>query len=267
MQSSHATTTALQHLPDSLSSLPSSDRGPVAPLAIRTFSLDSTGNRTIASNPNAGPIASASWSSRPGPSVSAQSSQPSSAFSVWPNGLRLQLPKSIEVINESRRVVGAKKFGEHRQRLARTSKPPKQTETRHSRPNISVRAIQQLRRRLENVFQTLNVPPGSRNTIDDDLRTDIVDWVSKLDSLSDQLLSSPPAFSKKELDGVISDLVPLLVTLNRLLEESQERSRSAFYEASVSGIDQTFSKLRGLSTHCEKEIEEFEDEREDWNER
>lgn len=119
-------------------------------------------------------------------------------------------------------------------------------------------------RQLENIFKTLNVPEIDRMTTNDDLQTDIVAWVSKLEHLLEDLHVSPPNFDKQERNIIIGELSQLLVTLNRLIEDSQVGNRGVFYNACGSRIDHVFMQLRSLSTFCEKEIEEFEDERNDW---
>jgi hypothetical protein len=121
-----------------------------------------------------------------------------------------------------------------------------------------------LSRQLENIFQALNVPEMDRMTTNQDLQTDIVAWVSRLGDLSGQLHVSPPVFGKQERSILIGELSKLLVSLNRLIENSEGGIRGVFYNASGSQIDRVFAQLRSLSTFCEKEIEEFEDERDDW---
>jgi hypothetical protein len=88
--------------------------------------------------------------------------------------------------------------------------------------------------------------------------------VFSLGTVLEELQASPPVFDKQELNMIVSQLAQLLVKMNLLLEQSEALNRGVFYDASGSHIDRVFTKLRSLSTVCEKEIEEFEDEREDW---
>ncbi|KAJ5153032.1 uncharacterized protein N7482_009510 [Penicillium canariense] len=183
---------------------------------------------------------------------------------AWPSGQPLQLPSSIRVINEARQVVGQKEFEEHQRKLNVVSSAHQQRGPQPNPPEEGIPTVQKLSRQIENIFQTLDVPTSARVTTNSDLQTDIVAWVFGLDDLSEQLQVSPAVFGKHEKSAVIRDISKLLVTLNRLLEESKPENQGVFYDASKSRVDQVFARLRGLSTLCEKEIEEFEDERDDW---
>lgn len=176
-----------------------------------------------------------------------------------------KLPENIQAINESRRVVGKKEFEERQRQLGLIPSDRQQPIRQVSPLRKGNPAVDKLSRQLENIFQTLNVPEIDRMTTNHDMRTDIVAWVSRFGDLSEQLYFSPPVFDKKERSAMIGDLSKLLVTLNRLIENSEGGIRGVFYDASGSQIDRVFAKLRSSSTFCEKEIEEFEDEREDWN--
>ena len=101
-------------------------------------------------------------------------------------------------------------------------------------------------------------------TTNDDLWHDITDWITELHGFAEELCSSPPVFEKQQMNDMINKSVKLLVALNRLIEKAEDEAKDVFYTVSGTRVDSVFAKLRGLSTHCEKEIEEFEDEREDW---
>lgn len=174
-----------------------------------------------------------------------------------PSEYQSRLPKSIQLINEARQVIGTGEFEKRRKQYAiAPTNPP-------SIPSVQTpqSKLQQLNRRLERVFLKLADPRWSRSAKNDEMQTYITHWVRDLDSVSDQLLL--PTLCKQDKSCSISELANLLVCLNRALEEA-EASKGVFYEYTGSNIDRAFSKLRVLSTHCEKEIEEFEDEREEW---
>ncbi|KAJ5377687.1 uncharacterized protein N7496_005096 [Penicillium cataractarum] len=183
---------------------------------------------------------------------------------IWRSGQYLKLPENIQAINESRRVVGQKQFEERKRQLPFVSSDRQLPSPRASPPRNGIITVDKLSLQIENIFQTLNVPEMDRMTTNYDLQTDIVAWVTRLGDLSEQLHISPPVLDKQERSTMIGELSKLLVTLNRLIEDSQSRNRRVFYDASETRIDHVFTQLRSVSTFCEKEIEEFEDEREDW---
>lgn len=180
--------------------------------------------------------------------------------SQWPPGLHIRLPQNIQVLNQSRQAIGEKEFLARQKILgADSAKPPIKNLAQYG----SVKTVQNLSRVLEGIFNTLNTSPSARLTTNEQLWHDIVDWVDKLDTLSNTL-SSRSELEKEERNRTISEMVKLLVTLNQLNERTKSENKSIFYEASSMKIDCVFIKLKRLSTHCAKEIEEFEDEREDW---
>ncbi|OOQ82022.1 hypothetical protein PEBR_40665 [Penicillium brasilianum] len=181
------------------------------------------------------------------------------------SGQYLKLPENIQSINESRRVVGEKQLEERKRQLAFVSLDRQLPVPQTSPPKSGTAAVDRLNRRIEDIFQTLAVPEIDRMTTNKDLQTDIVAWVSRLGDLSEQLHLSPPAFDKQARSTIIGELSELFITLNRLIEDSQGGVRGVFYDASGTRIDRVFAQVRSLSTFCEKEIEEFEDERQDWN--
>ncbi|CEJ56969.1 hypothetical protein PMG11_05680 [Penicillium brasilianum] len=184
------------------------------------------------------------------------------------SGQYLKLPENIQSINESRRVVGEKQLEERKRQLAFVSLHRQLPVPQTSPPKSGTAAVDRLNRQIEDIFQTLTVPEIDRMTTNKDLQTDIVAWVSGLGDMSEQLHLSPPVFEfdKQARSTMIRELSELLITLNRLIEDSQGGVRGVFYDASGTRIDHVFAQVRSLSTFCEKEIEEFEDERKDWNE-
>lgn len=180
------------------------------------------------------------------------------------SGQYLKLPENLQSINESRRVVGEKQLEERKRQLAFVSLDRQLPVPQTSPPKGGTAAVDRLNRQIEDIFQTLTVPEIDRMTTNQDLQTDIVAWVSRLGDLSEQLHLSPPIFDKQTKSTTIGELSELFITLNRLIEDSQGGVRGVFYDASGTRIDRVFAQVRSLSTFCEKEIEEFEDEREDW---
>jgi hypothetical protein len=160
--------------------------------------------------------------------------------------------------------MGQKEFEERQRELGFVPSNRQLPIPQASPPSKGVSVVDKLNRQIENIFQTLNAPEIDRITTNHDLQTDIVAWVSRLGDMSEQLHVSPPVFGKQERSTRIGELSKLLVTLNRLIEDSKGGIQGVFYDASGSRINQVFAKLRSLSTFCEKEIEEFEDERDDW---
>jgi hypothetical protein len=191
---------------------------------------------------------------------------PSPAPSVWPDEQFFHLPERIQTVNEARKIIGAKELEARRRQLdAKSSASAQQQHKRqHLTASKSVDSIQQLSHQIEHIFQTLQVPVASRIVTNNGEQTDIVAWVFSLGTVLEELQASPPVFDKQELNMIVSQLAQLLVKMNLLLEQSEALNRGVFYDASGSHIDRVFTKLRSLSTVCEKEIEEFEDEREDW---
>lgn len=183
--------------------------------------------------------------------------------SQWPPGLHIRLPQNIEVLNQSRQVTGEKEFKARQKALGADPEiPPRTKSTQYG----SVKTVQNLSRVLAGIFSTLSTSQTARLTTNEELWHDIVDWVDRLDTLSNKL-SSRSELAKDERNQTISETVKLLVTLNQLNERARLENRGIFYEASSMKIDCVFIKLKRLSTHCAKEIEEFEDEREDWKAR
>lgn len=184
---------------------------------------------------------------------------------IWQSGQYFELPESIQAINESLWIVGKKEFEERQRQLASVQMDHRLPVPHASPPSRGAPAVDKMSCQLENIFKTLNVPEIDRMTTNDDLQTDIVAWVSKLEDLSEGLHVSPPIVDKQERNTIIGELSQLLVTLNRVIEDTQGGNRGVFYDGCGSRIDRVFMQLRTLSTFCEKEIEEFEHEREEWN--
>ena len=139
-----------------------------------------------------------------------------------------KLPENIQAINESRRVVGKKEFEERQRQLGFVSSNHQSPIRQASPPSKGNPAVDKLSRQLENIFQTLN--------------------------LSGQLHVSPPVFDKKERSTMLGELSKLLVTLNRLIEDSEGGIRGVFYDASGSRIDQVFAKLKSLSSFVRRRL-------------
>lgn len=212
--------------------------------------------------PNFPPRALVALPSRP--AEESQKAQPSlSARTLWPKHQYLQLPENIQLINEYRQIVGEKELKQRQQLTAVPSDHdlpiPSVTSQKKGIP-----AVNKLSRQLENIFQTLKVPMADRMTTNQDLSSDIVAWVFSLEDLADQLHASPRVFDTEEKSEILGEVSELLVTLNRLIIHSERENQMLFYDACGPRIDYVFSQLKKLSTFCEKEIENFEDDRAYW---
>ncbi len=194
-----------------------------------------------------------------------QKAEPSSsARTLFPKHQYLQLPENIQLINEYRQIVGEKELKQRQQQLTAVPSgrdlpiPPVTSQKK------GVPAVNKLSRQLENIFQTLKVPKIDRMTTNQDLSSDIVAWVFSLEDLADKLHASPPVFDKEEKSEILWEVSELLVTLNHLIIHSERENQMVFYDACGPRVDHVFSQLRKLSTFCEKEIENFEDDRAYW---
>ncbi|KAJ5162284.1 hypothetical protein N7492_007676 [Penicillium capsulatum] len=183
--------------------------------------------------------------------------------STWSAEFQLRLPKSIQVINESRQIIGTKEFEEKRNKWAVVSMRPHRDAPAGTAPTRVPRPdLHGLNRRLERMFLNMDSLTYSGLTTSDEVKAYIIYWVHDLDTFSNELQS--PTLSVQDQKDMIRGLVNLLVSLNRKLEEAETTSQGIFYKHASSDIDLTFNKLRCFSTLCGKEIEEFEDEREEW---
>jgi hypothetical protein len=246
-------------------------RGTALPMKEDLPTLRPAGNPSTKSIFNANFVASnvlpSSSTAVPRPNSSYNPNRPPTLFSSSEE-LYHQLPERIEVINESRQVVGAKEFTEYRRR--NKNAPPILTPPGpqpHPSENSTCLSLSQEipdhNSRLEEIFQTLN--SLSPEMLDErQIEIEISTWIKELRFYVNHLSASSPLSDKSGRKEIVTELVRLLINLNALLEECDDNAKGFFYHASRQRIDQVFGQLGGLSTHCEKEIEEFMDEREDW---
>lgn len=99
----------------------------------------------------------------------------------------------------------------------------------------------------------------------DEKKRDVITWVHELDHFLDACGFSSDGQNPSHMSS--SDLVDLLICLNEWIESSSGALRSIFYQAAEqAGLDRVFEKLQRISksVRCAKEIEEYEDVREEW---
>lgn len=187
-----------------------------------------------------------------------------------------QLPQDVRAINEQRQLVGSREFQKFQakyQLRVQPSKPSFLKRTAHSIPD--------LREGIDFVFRPVySSTNGMKLSSAEERKREVIKWIEALDSIvetafpASETASSPSSgpHLSKPLDGQLhsstaNELVDLLATLNRALEQSEPVVRRNFYHASqLAHLDQVFDRLQRVSksVRCRKEIEEFEDMREEW---
>lgn len=202
---------------------------------------------------------SSTSSPEPGPSTSLSRTRErrSQAAPDLPKRQSHGVPRMIEVINESRQVVGSKEFGTYRQHNPLLPMFPQGILNHQNTSKANIQTIQQLRRDLEEIFKSFR--PDSNTCTKNDRPSTIASWVAELNKLPDQTQRSFILLSKQEKSLLLSELVDFLATLNILIGSAEGTNKRLFYRASQPGLSQSLSFLTGLSVRCQKEIEEFRD--------
>lgn len=179
-----------------------------------------------------------------------------------------KLPVAIALLNERRQATGSKEFKEYQKKY----QPPKPV-AKPSFLDVEVPTIRQLHESLDYIFRPF-AGTGARqaNVHRDERKKEIVRWIQGLDHLLDSWISEPrssPSGSNEAEQTKRHEIVELLVRLNGSMEDSDERIKSVFYQGTEqAGIGEVLDKLQTVSRSVRvvKEVEEFQDVREEWKE-
>jgi hypothetical protein len=179
-----------------------------------------------------------------------------------------ELPASIVQLNLRRQSSGEKAFQEYQKKHFEPKKlpPPKP-----SFLYLGIPTIPQLRDGLSYVFRSFLVTTARQATLNrDERKKEVVRWAQGLDHLLGSWTCEStifPSDSQEAKQAKRNELVDLLVALNGSVEKSNDVMRRLFYQAtSETGIDRVLEKLQTVSrsVRAMKEIEEFEDARDEW---
>lgn len=177
-----------------------------------------------------------------------------------------ELPVTIVLLNERRQLSGSKEFMEYQHK----HHPPKPT----SKPSfliLEVPTISQLHDGLIYIFGDFHSTATRHATFNgDNQKKEIIRWTQGLERLLDSwafesTLSSP--HSTEVMQAHRNEMIDLLIGLNGLIEESDDKMKRAFYHGTEqAGIDELLNKLQTVSNSVRgmKEVEEFKDVREEW---
>ena len=178
-------------------------------------------------------------------------------------------PAAMAQLNERRQLTGAMEFKQYREKH-HSQKPP----LKPSFLTLEIPTLAQLRDGLTYVFRPFSQTVASRHAAanHDDRKREIRLWTQGLDHLLDSWMSSEPMASDlKEPARPTADqiemMVDFLICLNRSVEKSDDRMKRLFYQsAEHAGIHGVLDKLQAVSKSVRvmKEIEEFEDVKEEW---
>lgn len=179
-----------------------------------------------------------------------------------------QLPAAIVLLNERRQSTGAKAFKDFQEKY-HPPKPPSEP----SFLTLEIPTVSQLLDGLDYIFRPFP-PATTRQTVAnrDERKREILRWTEVLDHLLNSWVSesiSSPSASKEARQAKGNEMVDLLVHLNGLVDESDDRMKRVFYQGTEQGeIDGVLDKLQSVSRSVRgmKEVEEFEDVREEWKE-
>jgi hypothetical protein len=180
-----------------------------------------------------------------------------------------QLPAAIVLLNQNRQSIGGKELKDFQEKY-HPPKPP----SKPSFLTLEIPTVPQLLDGLDYIFRPFP-PATTRQTVAnrDERKREILRWTEVLDHLLNswvsELTSSPPA-SKETKQAKGNEMVDLLVHLNGLIDESDDRMKRVFYQGTEQGeIDGVLDKLQRVtkSVRSMKEVEEFEGVRGEWKER
>jgi hypothetical protein len=179
-----------------------------------------------------------------------------------------QLPAAIVLLNERRQSIGAKGFKDFQEKYH----PPKPPSTPPFL-TLEIPTVPQLVDGLDYVFRPFPLATTRQTVANrDERKKEILRWTEALDYLLNswvsELTSSAPA-SKEAKQAKGNEMADLLVHLNGLIDESDDRMKRVFYQGTEQGeIDGVLDKLQRVtkSVRGMKEVEEFEDVRGEWEE-
>jgi hypothetical protein len=177
-----------------------------------------------------------------------------------------EFPAAIVLLNERRRLISSKEFVEYQKKyhpLKPPSKPP------FLAPEIPT--VSQLHDGLIYAFRYFQSTSTPHATFHDaHQRKVIFHWTQGLERLIDSWVSEsalPSSDWKESKQTEWNEVIDLLVGLNGLIEESDDRMKRVFYlSTEQGGIDELLHKWQVLSNSVRgmKELEEFNDVREEW---
>jgi hypothetical protein len=179
-----------------------------------------------------------------------------------------QLPAAIVLLNERRQSTGAKGFKDFQEKY-HPPKPP----SKPSFLTLEIPTVPQLLDGLDYIFRPFPLATTRQTVANrDERKREIFRWTEGLDHLLNSWVSGPissPSASKEVKQAKWNEMVDLLARLNGLIDESDDRMKRVFYQGTEQGeIDGVLDKLQRVSKSVRgmKEVEEFEDVREEWKE-
>ncbi|KAF2690880.1 hypothetical protein K458DRAFT_438643 [Lentithecium fluviatile CBS 122367] len=166
----------------------------------------------------------------------------------------LSVPPSIVPLNNERRAFGVKEFDAFTKRHVRPVRP--------SFLAVSTPDVVQLQDSLAYIFHPApNLDEGTASTPPQERISEISRWIEGFRQFV-------------QTDGSRGDqskaLVDLMVTLNEAIEKSDGALRAMFYQASdLVHLPEALERLQSnsKSVRVMKEVEEFQDAREEWDEK
>jgi hypothetical protein len=182
----------------------------------------------------------------------------------------IEPPAAIAQLNERRQSTGSMEFKQYQEKHHPPKPPPKP-----SFLTLEIPTLAQLHDGLTYVFR----PFSSRTAASrhaavnrDDRKREISRWTQGLDHFLDSWMSSQLMVSNLEEPArPTADqnemMVGILIRLNGLVEGSDDKIKRLFYQsAEHAGIHGVLDKLQTVSKSVRvmKEIEEFEDAKEEW---
>jgi hypothetical protein len=182
----------------------------------------------------------------------------------------IESPAAIAELNEWRQLTGSMEFKQYREKHHSRKPPPKPPFL-----ILEIPTLAQLRDGLTYIFRPFSSHIAASHhaaVTRDDRKREISRWTQGLDHLLDSWMSSEPMASDlKEPARPTADqnemMVEFLIHLNGLIEKSDDRMKILFYQsAEYAGIHGVLDKLQTVSKSVRvmKEIEEFEDVKEEW---
>lgn len=178
----------------------------------------------------------------------------------------LELPAAIAELNIKRQSSGSKAFSEYRKKNF-LRKPP----GKPSFLTLEVPTPFQLRDGLGYIFRPFPQTTARQATLDrDERKKEVLRWTHGLEHLLDCWMTEPISVSLESEGGKqakLDDTVELLVGVNGSIEKCDDKMKRLFYQGTEqAGIDGVLQKLQTVSksVRAMKEVEEFEDARDDW---
>lgn len=180
----------------------------------------------------------------------------------------LELPAEIAELNIKRQASGSLAFNEYRKKHllpSPPSKPPFLT--------LEVPTLFQLRDGLNYIFRPFPHTTARQATLGrDERQKEVLRWTNGLEHLLDWWIAEPisgPLDAKGSKQAKVDEMVELLVGMNASIEKCDYKIRRLFYRGTEQAeIDRVLQKLQTVtqSVRVMKEVEEFEDARDEWKE-